>query len=187
MAAIAAILEIGFALFVLNRKANLLETWYKIFVWLVNRNRKFVLMEIPRWPSQSPSWKCILNFFWTERPTRSKLVWCITMICRSKSAKIILIGNQNWSSWQPCLKFILIFFLSEPKDQLTRNFTGRIEVTCRSKAAKITLIGNPRWLFRFVYSIYEGVSINNQPISFPMDREGHDFHALFQYMFYTWV
>ena len=115
MAAIAAILEIGFALFVLNRKANLLETWDKIFVWLVNRNRKFVLMEIPRWPSQSPSWKCILNFFWTERPTRSKLVWCITMICRSKSAKIILIGNQNWSSWQPCLKFILIFFYLNQK------------------------------------------------------------------------
>ena len=33
---------------------------------------------------------------------------------------------------------------------------------------------------------YEGVSINNQPIPFPMDREGHYFHALFQYM-YTWV
>ena len=26
------------------------------------------------------------------------------------------------------------------------------------------------------------VSINNQPIPFPMDRDGHDFHALFQYM-----
>ena len=34
---------------------------------------------------------------------------------------------------------------------------------------------------------YEGVSINNQPIPFPMDRDGHNFHALFQYMFYTWV
>ena len=34
---------------------------------------------------------------------------------------------------------------------------------------------------------YEGVSINNQPIPFPMDRDGHDFHALFRYMFYTWV
>ena len=34
---------------------------------------------------------------------------------------------------------------------------------------------------------YEGVSINNQPIPFPMYRDGHDFHALFQYMFYTWV
>ena len=34
---------------------------------------------------------------------------------------------------------------------------------------------------------YEGVSINNQPIPFPMDRDGDDFHALFQYMFYTWV
>ena len=37
--------------------------------------------------------------------------------------------------------------------------------------------------------IYEGESISNQPIPFPMDRDGHDFHALFQYMymFYTWV
>ena len=34
---------------------------------------------------------------------------------------------------------------------------------------------------------YEGVSINNQPIPFSMDRDGHDFHALFQYMSYTWV
>ena len=34
-------------------------------------------------------------------------------------------------------------------------------------------------------SCYEGVSINNQPIPFPMDRDGHDFQALFQYMFYT--
>ena len=36
-------------------------------------------------------------------------------------------------------------------------------------------------------SMYEGVSINNQPIPFPMDRDGHDFHALLQYMFYTLV
>ena len=35
--------------------------------------------------------------------------------------------------------------------------------------------------------MYEGVSINNQPIPFPMDRGGNDFHALFQYMFYIWV
>ena len=34
---------------------------------------------------------------------------------------------------------------------------------------------------------YEGESINNQPNLFPMNWEGHDFHALFQYMFYTWV
>ena len=34
---------------------------------------------------------------------------------------------------------------------------------------------------------YEGMSINNQPIPFPMDRDGHDFHALFQYMIYTLV
>ena len=41
------------------------------------------------------------------------------------------------------------------------------------------------WISRGV--LYEGVSINNQPIPFPMDRDGHDFHALFQCMFYTWV
>ena len=29
--------------------------------------------------------------------------------------------------------------------------------------------------------------VNNQPIPFPIDRDGHDFHALFQYMFYTLV
>ena len=34
---------------------------------------------------------------------------------------------------------------------------------------------------------YEGESISNQPIPFSMDRDGHDFHALFQYIFYTWV
>ena len=34
---------------------------------------------------------------------------------------------------------------------------------------------------------YEGESISNQPIPFPMDPEGHDFHALFQYMIYTRV
>ena len=33
----------------------------------------------------------------------------------------------------------------------------------------------------------EGESISNQPIPFLMHRDGHDFHALFQYMFYTWV
>ena len=35
--------------------------------------------------------------------------------------------------------------------------------------------------------MYEGGSISNQLIPFPIDRDGHDFHALFQYMFYTWV
>ena len=36
---------------------------------------------------------------------------------------------------------------------------------------------------------YQGMSINNQPVPFLMDRDGHNFHALFQYtcMFYTWV
>ena len=39
----------------------------------------------------------------------------------------------------------------------------------------------------FPKRFYEGESISNHPIPFPMDRDGHDFHALFQYMFYTWV
>ena len=37
------------------------------------------------------------------------------------------------------------------------------------------------------FSMYEGKSISNQPIPFPMDRDGHEFHALFLYMFYMWV
>ena len=34
---------------------------------------------------------------------------------------------------------------------------------------------------------YEGLSINKQPVPFPMDQDGHDCHVLFQYMIYTWV
>ena len=30
---------------------------------------------------------------------------------------------------------------------------------------------------------YEGKSMSNQPIPFPIDRNTQDFHALFQYMF----
>ena len=30
---------------------------------------------------------------------------------------------------------------------------------------------------------YNGKSISNQPIPFPIDRDTQDFHALFQYMF----
>ena len=40
---------------------------------------------------------------------------------------------------------------------------------------------------RFNELINEGVSIKNQPIPFLIDRDDHDFHALFQYMFYTLV
>ena len=36
---------------------------------------------------------------------------------------------------------------------------------------------------RNYFFLYKGESISNQPIPFPMDRDGHDFHALFQYMF----
>ena len=32
--------------------------------------------------------------------------------------------------------------------------------------------------------LYEGVSINNQRIPFPMDRDGHDFHAFSIYVLY---
>ena len=34
---------------------------------------------------------------------------------------------------------------------------------------------------------YEGEPISNQPIPFPIDRDGQNSHALFQCMFYTWV
>ena len=35
---------------------------------------------------------------------------------------------------------------------------------------------------RFIQK-YEGKSISNQPIPFPIDRDTQNFHALFQYMF----
>ena len=38
-------------------------------------------------------------------------------------------------------------------------------------------------LLSTIFSIYEGKSISNQPIPFPIDRDTKDFHALFQYMF----
>ena len=41
-------------------------------------------------------------------------------------------------------------------------------------------------IFNFLW-IYKGESISNQAIPFPMDRDGQDFHALFQYMFHTCV
>ena len=34
------------------------------------------------------------------------------------------------------------------------------------------------------YMPYEGESISNQPNVFPVDRDGQDFHALFQYVLY---
>ena len=34
---------------------------------------------------------------------------------------------------------------------------------------------------------YEGMSINNQPIPFPMDRDSHDFHVLFQYNYVLYM
>ena len=34
---------------------------------------------------------------------------------------------------------------------------------------------------------YEGESISNQPISFPVDQDNQYFHDLIQYMLYAWV
>ena len=36
-------------------------------------------------------------------------------------------------------------------------------------------------------SFIEGEPKGNQPILYRMDRDGHDFHALFQYVYYKWV
>ena len=43
------------------------------------------------------------------------------------------------------------------------------------------------YILQSPYMPYEGESISNQPNLFQMDRDSHDFHALFQYMFYSWV
>ena len=68
---------------------------------------------------------------------------------------------------------------------------------CETKPEAWTLTNRPmreRWSWfclnsepapnRILIINYEGKSISNQPISFPIDRDGHDSHALFQYMFY---
>ena len=44
-------------------------------------------------------------------------------------------------------------------------------VTNQSCFSEVDLLKFSRW--------YEGKSTSNQPISFPMDRGGHDFHVLF--------
>ena len=53
------------------------------------------------------SWKSILNFFsWTKRAIDSNLIWSIEVTCRSKVAKLVLIGNPRWRpSWKSILNF----------------------------------------------------------------------------------
>ena len=72
------------------------------------------------------------------------LVRSIGVTCRSKIAKIILLGNPRLPPWRPSWKSI---FASspKPKGQLTWNLVGSMGVTCRSKLAKIVPIWNPRW------------------------------------------
>ena len=55
----------------------------------------------------------------------------------------------------------------------------------RFKSKKGALVSQEFALFNWSSVEYEGESISNQPKLFPIDRDGHDFHALFQYMFYT--
>ena len=66
------------------------------------------------------------------------------MTCRSKIAKIVLIGNPR--GHHDCHLENLFFISSpEPKGQLIWNLVGSIGMSCRAKEAKIVLIGNPRW------------------------------------------
>ena len=46
------------------------------------------------------------------------------------------------------------------------------------------LNNNIMFLAQVILKIYEGKSISNQPIPFPTDVDGHDFHASFQYVLY---
>ena len=83
--------------------------------------------------------KSILRFFCTERPINKNLVGSTGATCRSKRAKIVLIGHPGWPPfWKSRAS------PPDPKCQLTQNLIGNIEVTCRSKIAKIVLIRNPR-------------------------------------------
>ena len=67
------------------------------------------------------------------------------MTCRSKIAKIVLIGNPRWPPWPPSCESLFFASSPEPKGHLTPNLLGSIGVTCRSKIAKIVPIRNPRW------------------------------------------
>ena len=82
------------------------------------------------------------------------------VICKSKIAKIVPIGNPRWLLWGHLEN---LFFTSspEPKGQLIWNLVGSIGMTCRLKIAKIVPIGNPRWpawwpswksIFRFFWT-----------------------------------
>ena len=66
----AAILEIYFAL-LLNRKANLLETWEEVSGWVVEQYwLNLFWSEIQ---DDHHLENLILNFFWTERPIDWKI------------------------------------------------------------------------------------------------------------------
>ena len=52
----------------------------------------------------------------------------------------------------------------------------------RLRLIKRVVLFTDRFGFFYTQS-YEGKSIDNQPIPFPIDRDTQDFHALFQYMF----
>ena len=80
--AMAAILKICFSLLLLNRRTNWLKTWSEVFF-------------------TSPELKGQLT---------QNLVGSVRVTCRSKIAKIVLIGNPRWLPWQPSWKSVFHFF-----------------------------------------------------------------------------
>ena len=67
------------------------------------------------------------------------LVGSVRVTCRSKIAKIVLMGNPKWLPWWPSCKSIFLFF-SQTKRPTDLKLGGSIRVTCRSKVSKIVLI-----------------------------------------------
>ena len=86
------------------------------------------------------------------------------------------------------LAFVLTYLCKDPFELMNKSslFHLSIKTSFLFTMPDVSVKFLPLLVMRN-FQIYKGVPINNQLIPLPMDRDGHDFHALFQYMFYTWV
>ena len=135
------------------------SVWGMIFQWssslkvtielpATSRHRRDMterLLKATLSPNQTNKQK---NLFWISslKPKcgfTQNLVGSIRVTCRSKIAKIVLIGNARWPPQLPSWKSNLNFFswMEMPVDL---KLGMKYRVICRSKIAAVQ-IGNPRW------------------------------------------
>ena len=116
-------------------------TWYLVgSIWVTCRSKiaKIVPIGNPRWRPWRPSWISnrndfrSINLFFASSPEPKgqltpNLLGSIGVTCRSKMAKIVLIGNPRWPPWQPSWKsiFCLLSWTERPIDfKLARKHRG---------------------------------------------------------------